>query len=401
MRRQRLSESLSTLLNGSYGSDAKYTLELVKRFNESNAEQMKITSLSENELRLVSISICDVDSRFSDFPAGAPLRIFSAGEGIFFPGGAVQVGKSVLEEFAFNGTTWRSCGVRHHLRDITSVIGIDERAEYVKLKGYTECRELDKPIFCFQGPWGAGNFGHFIHDYLVSLIHIDALKHVYGDDIYFGMPSPYFGKLRYPIMDWLFETLIGNLDKLVVINNNPVRSNSILFGDVAFSWLMDPIVVSEHAFKYLYMKMSGIMDRKFPSTRPGKRIYISRNDTVRSRRFDNILEIESFLSANNFEFVEVGRMGVDEILLTFRDADVIVGAHGAGLLNFLFSRADSCKVIELDTFPESWRSIKSVALAIGFEYSLVPATRSNQTHGYGVCDIDQLDRALNGGATFD
>lgn len=93
-----------------------------------------------------------------------------------------------------------------------------------------------------------------------------------------------------------------------------------------------------------------IRERLMPSrpSRRSNRILISRRG-ANKRRIVNYDDLESALKKAGFESIELEKLDLDEQVELFYDAEAVVGAHGAGLTNVLFS--DSVKVLEL--FP-SW-----------------------------------------------
>lgn len=81
-----------------------------------------------------------------------------------------------------------------------------------------------------------------------------------------------------------------------------------------------------------------------------KKIYISRSDT-NIRRILNEDEIASFLSKEGFEIICPGSLSFEKQVEIFKNANVIVAPHGAGLTNIVFSPRGSW-IIEL--FPEDY-----------------------------------------------
>ena len=75
-----------------------------------------------------------------------------------------------------------------------------------------------------------------------------------------------------------------------------------------------------------------------------KKIYISRNDAL-SRRIINEDEVVSFLESYGYVSVILDGMPLHQIISLFRTATHIIGVHGAGLTNLLFS--ENASVIEL------------------------------------------------------
>lgn len=80
-------------------------------------------------------------------------------------------------------------------------------------------------------------------------------------------------------------------------------------------------------------------DGEFP-----KRIFVSREDTS-NRRIRNRDAFERVLSEFDFETYELAELSVDDQIRMFSRAEVILGAHGAGLANQIF--ATDATVVEL------------------------------------------------------
>ncbi|HEX8463311.1 MAG TPA: glycosyltransferase family 61 protein, partial [Abditibacterium sp.] len=77
-----------------------------------------------------------------------------------------------------------------------------------------------------------------------------------------------------------------------------------------------------------------------------RRIYISRRN-AKERRVLNESEVEKCLGNWGFESVRLEEMTFQQQVELFYEAEIVVGAHGAGLANVLFS--PRVKVIELQT----------------------------------------------------
>ena len=79
--------------------------------------------------------------------------------------------------------------------------------------------------------------------------------------------------------------------------------------------------------------------------RARRRIYVSRS-RAHFRRVLNEPELLAWLNARGFETLHLEEMSPTNQIEAFRDADVVVGAHGAGLAHLLFS-APTTTVVEL------------------------------------------------------
>jgi len=81
-----------------------------------------------------------------------------------------------------------------------------------------------------------------------------------------------------------------------------------------------------------------------------KKIYIDRGDSISNvkdlRSITNEEEIKQFLLQNGFKIIKLGDLHFKDQVLTFNNADIIVGLHGAGFANLAFCKPDA-KIIEL------------------------------------------------------
>jgi capsular polysaccharide biosynthesis protein len=100
-----------------------------------------------------------------------------------------------------------------------------------------------------------------------------------------------------------------------------------------------------------------------------ERIYVSRASAPK-RRILNEEELIRTLEPYEFKAVELGSMTLAQQAQLFRDAEFVIGPHGAGLTNILFS--NSCGVLEL--FPGAcWNHYRWLAHAAGLRYGALVA----------------------------
>ena len=81
-----------------------------------------------------------------------------------------------------------------------------------------------------------------------------------------------------------------------------------------------------------------------------KKIYIARSDSISNikdlRSVTNEEKVKQFLLQDGFKIVKLGDLHFKDQVLTFNNADVIVGLHGAGFANLAFCKSNT-KIIEL------------------------------------------------------
>jgi capsular polysaccharide biosynthesis protein len=100
-----------------------------------------------------------------------------------------------------------------------------------------------------------------------------------------------------------------------------------------------------------------------------RRIYVSRGDTPR-RRIANEREILPILSKHGFEIIAPGTLGFRDQVALFSSAEVVAGAHGAGLTNILFA-PESAKVLEIFPVSRLKNTYFLLSLSLGQTYRAV------------------------------
>lgn len=145
---------------------------------------------------------------------------------------------------------------------------------------------------------------------------------------------------------------------------------------------------SPHAVGWLRERFSSALG--LHDGRPWRRLYVSRRDAP-SRRVVNEEEIAPLLSSRGFELVCPGSLSFAEQARLFSEAAVVVGPHGAGLTNLVFTRPGATVV---EVFPEHYANGCYWALAnvCGHRYGfMVGAQRDDDVR----VDPDKLSRLLD------
>ncbi|MBC8095040.1 MAG: glycosyltransferase family 61 protein [Akkermansiaceae bacterium] len=128
-----------------------------------------------------------------------------------------------------------------------------------------------------------------------------------------------------------------------------------------------------------------------------ERFYVSRAD-ARHRRLVNEEQVVEHLSALGFRPVWLERMSFAEQIALFRNAEAIIGVHGAGLANLVFCNPGT-KVLEIFTPGPKPQMYAHISELLGLDYSaLIPASaQSNAAQGKGrdvKVTLQELDEAL-------
>jgi capsular polysaccharide biosynthesis protein len=115
-----------------------------------------------------------------------------------------------------------------------------------------------------------------------------------------------------------------------------------------------------------------------------RRLYVSRAD-AQDRRVRNEDEVMAMLADYGFERIVPGEHTFAEQVRRFTDADIVLGPHGAGLTNVIFSKETT--LIELFG---SYRNACFFALASGMDHKYVSVTCRPKGHDL-IADVSAIE----------
>jgi len=125
-------------------------------------------------------------------------------------------------------------------------------------------------------------------------------------------------------------------------------------------------------------------------TKNDERVYVSRQNTDRGRMMVNYGEVMNLLRKRGFESYVLEEMLFKEQVKLFMEAEVVIGPHGAGLVNMIF--ADDLTVVELhprDTIRPHFYYLSDL-LGFGYESMITESEDGNI-----VVDTQDLRRLLD------
>jgi capsular polysaccharide biosynthesis protein len=130
------------------------------------------------------------------------------------------------------------------------------------------------------------------------------------------------------------------ISKELYVTNHPV----LLTNDATNDIQNTPLWISE------WLKKKFIKKNINEKVSFSKKIYIARSDSISNvkdlRSITNEEKVKQFLLQDGFKIVKLGDLHFKDQVLTFNNADIIVGLHGAGFANLTFCKSNT-KIIEL------------------------------------------------------
>ncbi len=144
------------------------------------------------------------------------------------------------------------------------------------------------------------------------------------------------------------------ISKELYVTNHPVA----LTNDATDDMNNIPLWISE------WLKKKFIKKNINEKVNFSKKIYIDRSDSISNvknlRSITNEEKVKQFLLQDGFKVIKLGDLHFKDQVLTFNNADIIVGLHGAGFANLAFCQSNT-KIIELQS-QAAGKAIENLAI---------------------------------------
>lgn len=231
---------------------------------------------------------------------------------------------------------------------------------------------------------GGRYFGNYYHWWIDEIPRLQALQHV-GPVPAVTVPSAYPSQLVELVQKLVSEGVrIRQADH----RNESVHAREFLF--------LPP--VTEDYCGYLPSSFISNLRRNVIQTispnradETNRRYYVSRNGSTK-RCVLNEQEVIGFLEGYGFEDIRPETLSQKEQIRRFSRAEWIVGAHGAGLTNMMFS--PDCTVVEL--FPGApFTHYRWLSESLGHTYYNVVGDPKTGKHADFEVDVSALQRILD------
>lgn len=211
-------------------------------------------------------------------------------------------------------------------------------------KGPRSVRRLSGDFTSVVSRWNRGqNYFHWFLDGLTRLVHLSE----FPDDCRILVPAnlPQFARSSLKIL--------GLDQRLVEVGSEDLEIERYWFaGPTMLSGCPDPTGVNWLRKQFL----------QGSEPRAHRMIYVERRAST--RRVVNASEVKSVFMDFGWEAVDPSRMELDEQIALFREANLVAGAHGAGLTNLLWS-PKGCRVLEFMPSRRRNGCYAGIALVVG------------------------------------
>jgi Glycosyltransferase 61 len=270
---------------------------------------------------------------------GANVRTLGRRGGLVFDDGT----------FDRSSTQWISTDLRAPILDWNAGNLIVSRAAE---------RDISEP--CFLGfNSGHTNYAHWLTDNLIYLyVYVTKMKPL---GIKIVLPDSLLGFAKQTV------EIMGIEAADIIVAGDEV----LAFDDLHF---MDTIYFGEipQLFKDAvhYLKANALRGQPAPSV--DQSVYISRRDAV-SRPLINNAELEARLLQSGFDIVATGELTLRAQIALFANAKIVLGQHGAGLINAIFCEPGA---VLIELFPEYMLQAHfwTAASLVGVRYGFVSGT---------------------------
>lgn len=249
---------------------------------------------------------------------------------------------------------------------------------------------------CLVNAYNNNYYSNYFHWIIDSLPKIMAAEHLSRNNkIEYLVPKKLsrFQKETLSLLDIKNHQLVPYEDKKIMVENlfeisgirTRTEKHDIINTDI-LNWLRDKFTIQT-------------------TDQTSKNIFINRG-SPKSRSFLNFDVVEKWLLENNFLILNLENISFKEQVSIFHHAEIIIGNHGAGLVNIIFCKPRT-KIIEIQGYPhqnyEPYSHVTEyfrIANQCNLDYYLFQCDAENygetddRKYDY-ILDIDEFDEFYN------
>lgn len=245
---------------------------------------------------------------------------------------------------------------------------------------------LNSRLTCF-------NFAHLVHDTLIQTpTYLDACARA-GEALTPSLVGPGFSR---PVWAEILRRALGPQAPAPIFTRNAFHRVRRLFVPTTHFSPANNAIARGAVVRLMRNFSAALAEYRTPTK---KRLFISRADsgrgTDREPSFANTEALEAALTEIGFEPVVASRLDPEEYLRTFVNAEIIVGLHGAGLMNLVLSPTPRVMEITVPGYPD-WHSLRlfmETGMGAPFRRVVMPAPQ-NGVASYDIPAVVEAAKAL-------
>ncbi|MBI2345144.1 glycosyltransferase family 61 protein [Candidatus Dependentiae bacterium] len=189
------------------------------------------------------------------------------------------------------------------------------------------------------------NYCHWLLEILGRLAILE-MNHIEYDWLYVSIEEQPFVKKIAELWGIDISKVISPHDHYFTIEAETLIVPSLVIhtdqGHRQFGNFYHPITTEYTKNKLLTIAL----EKNINSNQFCKKVFISRGDNINARKILNENEIFDLFQALGFKRYELSNLSIEEQIILFNNAEIIIGEHGAGMTNLLFCKPNT-KVIEI------------------------------------------------------
>jgi len=253
-------------------------------------------------------------------------------------------------------------------------------------------KKIDSSLFILsQGASGNENYFHWMFDIIPKLRILNEVYKLEEVDFF------YFSKLN----KWQKDTLdTMGLNNIKILNSNSyrhVQAKEIIAVD--HPWYEKGYILEEaNNIPYWIVKwLREIFLSKAENFDSNEKVFIDRSDSkFKHCQIANNLEVSNFLELKGFTKYKISQLPFKKQISLFKNAKIIVGAHGAGFANLAFCEPHT-KVIEIKPNNHPNDSSKRICEINSLNYKLIKTDiipDNKRINGDIYLDIKYLEKLI-------
>ena len=279
------------------------------------------------------------------------------------------------------------------------VINADPHTNLVMLNGTprTKRKISGKVLSLLTGGGGNENYWHWMFDVLPRIgiceekINLNNIDFFLLPDNKKKFQAETLETLKIPQNKQISSTKFRH----ILTDELYVTSHPVVLTDNATKDIQN---IPEWILEWLKSKFVKNQDKNFKTF--SKKVYLDRSDSKSNARnlrsIINEKDVQDFMKNNGFKIVKLSELSFEEQVMTFRNADTIVGLHGAGYANLVFC-TPSTKIVEIKANPNDI-VIKSLANKNNLTYESISCKpeeiKSDNQFGHINVPIEKLKNIL-------